>query len=134
MGSPDDRRYIDTHEWHKLDGDAVTIGVSEFAVEELTDITFVQINRSSGPIKAGEAFGEIESVKATSELFAGIDGTVVAVNERAIEDPAVINQDPHGDGWLLKIKPEDPTQLDGLMSAAQYDAAIGRPSGAAGDS
>ena len=121
MASPNDRRYTKTHEWHKLEDGNVTLGISKFAVEELTDITFVEVKKKSGPIKAGEAFGEIESVKATSELYSGIDGTIVAFNQAAIDNPAIINEDPFGKGWLLKITPSSPAQLDSLQSASDYD-------------
>ncbi len=121
MASPNDRRYTKTHEWHKLEDGNVTLGISKFAVEELTDITFVEVKKKSGPIKAGEAFGEIESVKATSELYSGIDGTIVAFNQAAIDNPAIINEDPFGKGWLLKITPSSPAQLDSLLSAGDYD-------------
>lgn len=121
MASMDDRKYLESHEWHKLDGDAVTIGISQFAVDELTDITYLDIVKISGPIKAGEPFGEIESVKTNSELYCGIDGEVVAVNEHAIDDPSVINKDPWGEGWMIKVKPADPAQLEQLMDAGAYD-------------
>lgn len=123
MTSPDDRRYLDSHEWHKLDGDVVTIGVSQFAVDELTDITYLEIRTQSGSLSAGDTFGEIESVKATSELYAGVSGEVVEVNQKAIEAPELVSQDPYGDGWMIKIKISDPTQLDKLLSAADYDKA-----------
>ncbi len=122
MASPDDRRYIETHEWHKLEADLVTIGLSRFAVDELTDITFVEIQRREGTIAAGEPLGEIESVKATSEIFCGVDGTVAEVNEAAIDDPSIINRDPFGAGWLVRVKPSDAGQLDGMMTAEAYDA------------
>jgi glycine cleavage system H protein len=121
MASPNDRRYLASHEWHQDQGGTVTVGISQFAVDELTDITYLDIKKKSGPIKAGEAFGEIESVKATSELYAGVDGTITEVNQAAIQNPAIINQDPFGQGWLIKIKPSNPAQLDKLLSAEQYD-------------
>ena len=121
MASPDDRCYLETHEWHKLQGTTVTIGISRFAVDELTDITYVDIPKPQGPIKAGEAFGEIESVKTTSELYSGIDGNITAINQEAIDNPAIINQDPHEKGWLIKIEASDPTQLESLLSADTYD-------------
>ncbi len=122
MASPDDRRYRDTHEWHKLEDGLVVIGLSKFAVDELTDITYLDVIKTEGPIHAGEAFGEIESVKTTSDLYCGIDGTVVAVNEEAIDNPALINEDPFGQAWLIKVRPTDPAQLDALMSSDVYDA------------
>ena len=125
MPLSDNRRYAETHEWHLLEDDVVTIGVSQFAVEELTDITFVQITCQEGPIKAGQSFGEIESVKATSELFSGIDGTVVEVNQTVVDKPGIINQDPYGQGWLVRIRADDPTQLGKLMAGSDYDMSIG---------
>lgn len=120
--APDDRRYLSSHEWHKVEGDLVVIGISQFAVEELTDITFLDIEKTDGQIAAGESFGEIESVKATSELYCGIDGEVAEVNAAAIENPAVINEDPFGQGWLIKIRPSDAGQVDTLLSAEAYDS------------
>lgn len=125
MASPTDRRYLQTHEWHKMEGDTVAIGISQFAVDELTDITFLDIKKTSGPIKAGESFGEIESVKATSEVYSGIDGEVVEVNQAVIDNPALINEDPYDKGWLIKVRPSDAGQLDKLLTAADYDKAAG---------
>ncbi len=122
MASPDDRRYLNSHEWHKPEGDLVVIGVSQFAVDELTDVTYLEVSVEAGPITAGNAFGEIESVKATSDLYCGIDGEVVAVNAAVIENPALVNDDPYGEAWIIKVKPTDPAQLDTLKSAADYDA------------
>lgn len=121
MASPSDRRYLQSHEWHKSEGETVTIGVSQFAVDELSDVTFVEIEKNQGSIKKGEAFGEIESVKATSELYSGIDGEVVAVNDEVLDNPALVNEDPYGKGWLLKIKPADASQVDQLLSSEDYD-------------
>lgn len=118
--SPSDRRYLETHEWHKPEGGLVVIGVSKFAVDELTDITFLDIKKKSGAIKAGDSFGEIESVKATSELYCGIDGTVEAVNQAVLDNPAIINEDPYEKGWLIKIRPTNPGQLDKLLTADAY--------------
>jgi glycine cleavage system H protein len=122
MAAPADRRYLDSHEWHKLDNDGnVVIGISQFAVDELTDITFLEIEATEGEISKGEAFGEIESVKATSEMYSGIDGEVVEVNQAVLDDPSIINEDPYDKGWMLKIKPSDPSQLDDLLEAEDYE-------------
>ncbi len=121
MASPDDRRYAETHEWHKLQDGLVTVGLTRFAVDELTDITYVDITQLEGDIGAGGVFGEIESVKATSELYCGIAGTIVAVNQAAIDNPQIINQDPFEQGWLIKIKAGDLKQLDTLLSSTEYD-------------
>lgn len=125
MSTPDDRRYLETHEWHKPEGDLVVIGVSQFAVDELTDITFVEVSKESGTISKGEPFGEIESVKATSDLYCGIDGEVVETNPVVAEDPSVINEDPYEKGWIIKVRPSDASQLDGLLSAEDYAAKHG---------
>ncbi len=121
MASPTDRFYTRTHEWHQPMDGLVAIGISRFAVDELTDITFLDVRRKSGPIKAGESFGEIESVKATSELYAGIDGTVIEVNHAVLDNPGLINEDPYAH-WLIKVQPRDAAQVQQLMSPADYDA------------
>ena len=121
MPSPADRRYTSSHEWHKPEAGQVLVGISEFAVKELTDITFLDIKKKSGSIKAGESFGEIESVKATSELYCAIDGTIVAFNQEVIDNPAIINEDPYGKGWLIKVAPSNAGQIDTLQTAADYD-------------
>ena len=125
MASPSDRRYLESHEWHLPQGGVVVIGISQFAVDELTDITYVDIKKKSGPIKAGESIGEIESVKATSDIYCGIDGTVVAVNQKVIDDPSLVNKDPYGDAWLIKVQPADANQLGRLQSSTDYDKAHG---------
>lgn len=122
MAAPGDRRYSNTHEWHMLEDSLVVLGISQFAVGELTDITYLEVTRQSGSIKAGEVFGEIESVKATSELYSGIDGEIIEVNQRTIENPALINEDPYGQGWIVKINPTDSAQLENLMAASEYEA------------
>ncbi len=121
MASPADRRYLESHEWHKPEGDLVAVGISQFAVDELTDITYVDIKKQSGPIKAGQPLGEIESVKATSDIYCGIDGEVVEINQAVIDDPSLINKDPYGQGWLIKVKPDDASQLEKLLASDQYD-------------
>lgn len=125
MPSPTDRRYLDSHEWHKPEGGLVVIGVSQFAIDELTDVTYLAVNITDGPIKAGQAFGEIESVKATSDLYCGIDGEVVEVNQAVIDNPALFNEDPFGQAWILKVKPSDPAQLESLLTAEAYDQGQG---------
>ena len=123
MSSPKDRRYLDSHEWHlPQDDGTVTVGLSAFAVDELTDITYVEVSTDSGNISAGDTFGEIESVKATSDLYCGVDGEVVEVNAAVIEKPELINEDCFGAGWLIRVKPSDPAQLESLKDAEAYDA------------
>ncbi len=125
MPAPADRRYAESHEWHKLEGDIVTIGISQFAVDELTDITYLDVPDSRKTLHKGDGFGEIESVKATSELYCGIEGQIVEVNQAVLDNPAVINEDPYGQGWIIKVRPADPSQLDDLLSATDYEARQG---------
>ncbi len=119
-GSPD-LRYLESHEWHKLADGVVTIGISKFAVDELTDITYFEVRKKSGPIKKGQPFAEVESVKATSEIYSGIDGEIVGFNQEVVDNPAILNEDSYNKGWLIKIKPSNPAQFEALKSAAEYE-------------
>ena len=125
MSVPADRRYLETHEWHKLEGDTVTIGITQHAADELTDITFVQLPKVGASISAGKPFGEIESVKATAELMSGVDGQVSAVNEALGNTPGAVNQDPFGAGWMIKVKVADKGSLSSLLSAEDYGKKAG---------
>jgi glycine cleavage system H protein len=125
MSAPADRRYLETHEWHKLDGDTVTIGISQHAADELTDITFVELPKVGQKVEAGKRFGEIESVKATADLYSGVSGTVAAVNEQLSDNPALINGDPFNEGWMIRIKANEPAQLEKLMSSEEYQQKVG---------
>ena len=121
---PKSLRFAKTHEWAKLDGDVCTVGISKFAVEQLTDVVYIELPDIGEHTFAGEAFGEIESVKAVSDLYAPVDGEVVEINERLLDDPAGIAKDPYGNGWLVKIKTEPGTTLDELMTLEQYEKQI----------
>ena len=121
MPAPSDRRYSNSHEWHKQDGDVVTIGITQFAVDELTDITYVDLPQKGKQLTAGKTFGEIESVKATSELYAAVSGEVVEANAALKDDPSLVNQDPYGNGWMIKVKAPG-AKLEGLMTAEEYNA------------
>lgn len=116
-----DLRFSESHEWHAAEGNIVTIGISSFAVDELTDVTYVELPAVGDAVTADETFGEIESVKATSDLVSSVSGTVTEINEKAVDDPSVINDDPHGDGWLVKVEVEDLSPLDALMDQATYN-------------
>jgi len=121
MDTPSDRRYLESHEWHKLEADgSVTLGITQFAADELTDITFVSLPKIGEKIEANGRFGEVESVKATSDLYSGVGGTVTAVNESLSSDPGAINRDPYGAGWIVKIKPNDAGELGKLLSVEEY--------------
>jgi glycine cleavage system H protein len=120
MSTPTDRRYLQTHEWHLLQGDTVTLGISQFAADELTDITFVALPKVGDAIAANGRFGEIESVKATSDLYSGVAGTVTAVNEALKDNPGLINQDPYNAGWMIKLKATNPAEVNTLLSSEEY--------------
>lgn len=121
MSSPADCRFLKSHEWHKIEGNTVTLGISKFAVDELTDITFVELPSVGDEFSAGDEIGEIESVKTTSELYSGVGGKVVAVNEELENNPGLINEDPFGAGWLIKIEVSSSDEFDGLLSSEDYD-------------
>ena len=125
MPSPSDRVYSQTHEWHKADGDVVTIGLTKFAVDALTDVTYVEMKKSGTKVKAGDIIGEVESVKTTSDIYSGVDGEIVEVNKAAADDPSLLNSDCFGAGWLVKIRLSDRAGLAKLMPQAAYDAANG---------
>ena|SRR5690606_13708877 len=120
MSVPTDRKYLQSHEWHKADGDIVTIGITQFAADELTDVTYVKLPSVGDAITAGETFGEIESVKATSDLYAGVSGEVTAVNDQLVSDPGLVNRDPHGEGWMIKLKVANADDLNKLLSQEDY--------------
>jgi len=120
------RRYAKSHEWARLEEDGtVTIGISAYAVEALTDLVFMQLPDVGASVTAGESFGEIESVKAVSDLYAPISGEVVAANAELPGQLETLGSDPYGAGWIIRIKPEDPGQLEGLLDQAAYDALTG---------
>ena len=121
MASPSDRRYSDSHEWFRVDGDTVTIGITQYAADELTDITFVEVKASGTQLKPGAPVGEVESVKTTSDVYSAVGGSIVEVNKTVNDDPSLLNSDPFGKGWLVKIKTTDTSPLAKLMDQATYD-------------
>ena len=120
MSAPADLRYLQSHEWHRREGDTVTVGITNFAADELTDITFVGLPKVGTKLTANARFGDIESVKAASELYCGVAGTITEVNGELANDPGIVNRDPYGQGWMIKVKMDDPSQLDKLLSAEDY--------------
>lgn len=120
MTFDDSVRYQDSHEWARLDGDTVVVGISDYAQDELGDVVFVEFPSVGSALKKGEAFGVVESVKAASDLYLPVGGTVTAVNEALQDKPETINEAPFGDGWIVKIKPDDPSEMDALMDADAY--------------
>jgi glycine cleavage system H protein len=121
---PTTLRYAKTHEWAHLEGNVCTVGLTKFAVEQLTDIIYIDMPDIDDPVATGESFGEIESVKAVSDLYSPVDGDIVAINEKLETDPALISNDPFGEGWLIKIKVPKGTTLDHLMTYEQYQQQI----------
>ncbi|MDX2114267.1 MAG: glycine cleavage system protein GcvH [Planctomycetota bacterium] len=122
MSSPSDAKYSQTHEWHRLSGDTLTLGITKFAVAELTDITYVQMKAVGTRVGAGQSVGEVESVKATSDIYSAVAGEIVEVNPALADNPALVNDDPYGKGWLVKLKVSDAGAMSGLMDAATYDS------------
>jgi glycine cleavage system H protein len=118
--TPNDRKYLLTHEWHKLDGDTVTIGITQFAADELTDVTYVALPKVGDKVSANQRFGEIESVKATSDLYSGVSGTVSAINNDLTSNPGLVNSDPFNAGWMIKVKATNPGELNSLLSPDDY--------------
>lgn len=125
MPTPADRKYTESHEWVKDAGGVVTLGVTQFAVDELTDITYVQMKAKGTKIAPGGSVGEIESVKATSDIYSPVGGEIIEVNGALSDDPSLVNKDPYNAGWLVKIKASDVGPLAKLMDGAAYDKAHG---------
>jgi glycine cleavage system H protein len=121
---PKNLRYATSHEWAGLDGDVCTVGITAFAVEQLTDVVFVELDKIGTKLKAGDKFGVIESVKAVSDLYAPVGGEVVATNDAIVRDPSLVAADPFGKSWMVKIKVAPGTRLDNLLSADQYERQI----------
>ena len=121
---PKNLRYAPTHEWAGLEGDVCNVGITAFAVEQLTDVVFVELSKVGTKLKAGDKFGVIESVKAVSDLYAPIDGEITAVNDAIVKDPSIIAADPYGKGWMVKLKVAPGIKLDALLTPDQYKAQI----------
>ncbi|MEG4809407.1 glycine cleavage system protein GcvH [Microcoleus sp. F8-D3] len=121
---PDDLKYLDTHEYIRLEGDTVTIGITAFAANQLGELVFVELPEVGKKLEKGDEFGSIESVKAVEELYAPVTGTVVERNEGLVDSPEDVNDDPYGDGWLVKMRVDNPSELDDAMSAEKYRALV----------
>ena len=117
-------KYSKEHEWVKLEGDIAVEGISDYAQSELSDIVMVEPPKVGVKVKAGDAIGTIEAVKAVSDFYACVSGEVVAVNDKVVKDPAIINKDPYNEGWIIKIKVEGKKEYDGLLDAEQYKELI----------
>lgn len=121
---PKTLRYAKSHEWAALQGDVCTVGITKFAVDQLTDVVYIELPEVGDHVFSGESFGEIESVKAVSDLYSPVNGEVVEVNEKLLEDPTAVTADPFGKGWMVKIKVEPGTTLDHLLTIDQYNQQI----------
>lgn len=124
MDLPQDLKYTETHEWVRVEGGLLRIGITDFAQSQLADLTFVDLPAPDTAVEAGDEVAVIESVKAASDIYAPVSGTVVEVNEALLAAPEAINSDPYGDGWLFKVNPTDPSSLETLLSPAAYQELI----------
>lgn len=121
---PDDLKYSKEHEWVRMNGNIAEVGVTVFAQESLGDVVYVDLPESGTSVDQFAKFGEIESVKAVSDLFSPVGGTIVEVNSAATDSPEVVNEEPYGSGWLIKVELSDTSQLDELMDASTYEATL----------
>ena len=121
---PSDLRYTKDHEWVRVDGDEATVGITEYAASQLGDIVFVELPEAGRSLAQAAAFGVVESVKAVSDLFAPLTGDVTAANDALAGSPELVNGDPYGAGWMIRIRLSAPDEVDGLLDGAAYDALI----------
>lgn len=121
---PNDLKYLDSHEYVRLDGEIATIGISAFAIDQLGDIVFLEIPEVGDALKKGETFGTVESVKAVENLYSAVTGTVVERNDAMVDSPEQLAEDPYVEGWLLKVRVNDPGEVDDALSADEYRAQV----------
>lgn len=126
MNIPENLKYTKDHEWIKVDGMVGTIGVTDFAQGELGDIVYMDIAPDIAEMTIGESFGTIEAVKTVSDMYAPVTGKVLELNSKLNDEPQLVNTDPYGDGWIIKVELADPTQLNDLLDAAAYKAQLGQ--------
>ncbi len=124
MDFPEDLRYSKDHEWVRLDGARATVGITDYAQDALGDVVFVQVPTVGADVVAGDSFGEIESTKSVSDVYAPVSGTVVEVNEALADAPQALNEDPYGDGWICTIRMNEPAQFDALLESSAYQALV----------
>lgn len=120
--SPNDRVYSPSHEWHKVDGQTVTLGLTQFAVDQLTDVTYVEMKKPGFKFSSGDIVGEVESVKTTSDIYCFVSGEVAEINPALADNPGLLNSDPYGQGWLCKVKVADASGLSKCIDSKAYDA------------
>jgi len=121
---PTELKYDREHEWVRLEGDVAVIGISHFAQDQLGEVVYVDLPAAGDTVTAGGSFGEVESVKSVSELFSPVTGEIIEVNDALSDAPETVNEDPYGDGWMIKVKLEDPSEVDALMDADAYEAFV----------
>jgi glycine cleavage system H protein len=131
MEFPKDVRSTEQHEWARLEGDLIRVGITDFAQDALGDVVYVEIPEVGTEVRAGEPFGEVESTKSVSDIYAPVSGNVVDRNAQLVDAPEIVNDDPFGEGWMIVIEPSDPAQIDGLLDADGYRALTERESGEA---
>ncbi|ANH82822.1 glycine cleavage system protein H [Niabella ginsenosidivorans] len=124
MSYPETLRYTKDHEWLRLEGDVATIGITDFAQRELGDIVYVEVETIGKTLKAGDVFGTVEAVKTVSDLFLPVDGEITELNEALANAPELVNTDPYGEGWMIKMKVADPADIEQLMTAAAYETLV----------
>lgn len=125
MNFPENLRYTKDHEWVRLEGDIATVGITDFAQKELGDIVYVEVETVGKTLRSAEVFGTVEAVKTVSDLFMPISGTIQELNPGLANEPELVNTDPYGKGWMIKIKTSDKAEIDSLMSAADYSKLAG---------
>lgn len=125
MNIPAELKYTKDHEWIKVDGDQITVGITDFAQSELGDIVYVEVETLDETLEAEEVFGTVEAVKTVSDLFLPVAGEIIEFNETLEDEPEKVNTDPYGDGWMIKVKVSNISDLDSLLSAEDYKAIIG---------
>ena len=121
---PKDLKYSKEHEWVRTEGDVAVVGITDFAQSELGDVVFLELPKKGDSVTQYQTFGVVESVKAASDLYAPVTGEVVAVNDKLLNEPETVNKSPYEEAWMLRVKMSDPKEVDGLLSAADYEALI----------
>ncbi|MBD3223258.1 MAG: glycine cleavage system protein GcvH [Caldithrix sp.] len=125
MNVPEELKYTTDHEWTKMDGDIITIGITDYAQGELGDVVYVDLPEVGDQFEKSDSFGTIEAVKAVADLFCPVTGEITEVNETLADKPEIVNQDPYGEGWMVKLKISDKSELDDLLDASAYQKEIG---------
>lgn len=124
MKLDDNAKYQDSHEWARREGDLIVCGISDYAQDSLSDVVYIELPEVGTTLKRGDAFGVIESVKSANDLYMPMSGEIVEINGALEDEPEIVNDDPYGEGWILKIKPSDPGEWDSLLSGADYQKSV----------